>query len=142
MRNAQTATCFRASCRTIMLMKLDELKPLHPSLDAIFLVHEDLQQFELLEEGKLVSGRFPRNIRLDQPTHLQGDGQLHAHVFARKGKELGVVNLDGSGSHGSKFKLHDKDADTLRGFGFVIPADNLVEWTLWEQEDARELLFG
>jgi hypothetical protein len=121
-------------------MKLNELKPLF--LDSIVLVHEDLQRFQVLEEGKLVSGRFPRNIRLDQATHLQGDGQLHAHIFGRKGNELGVVNLDGSASHSSKFKLHDKDADTLRGLGFVIPADNLVEWTLWSQEDARELLLG
>ena len=123
-------------------MKLDQLKPLYQPIDAVFLVHPDLQRFRVLEEGKLTSGRFPRNIRLDQPTHLQGNGQLRAHVFGRRGNEIGVVNLDGSVSHGSKFKLHDEDADTLRGLGFAIPSDNLVEWTLWEQEDARELFLG
>lgn len=119
-------------------MKYKELFP--DSLDAIYLVSENMQDFKLLQEGKLASGRFPRNIRLDQPTHLQGDGQLHAHVFGRKGNELGVVNYDGSGSHGSKFKLHDKDADTLRGLGFAIPPDNIVEWTICVDEGPALLL--
>lgn len=109
-------------------MKLEELKPLHPTLDQVFLVDSNLLDYRRLDEGKLVSGRFPRNIRVDEPTHLAGDGQTHAHVFGRRGNELGVVNFDGTGSHGSKFKVPDKDADTLRKLGFDIPSDNLVEW--------------
>lgn len=82
----------------------------------------------LNEERKWVSGRFDRNIGIDQPTHLHGDGQTHAHVLGRHRDELGVVNFDGSGSHGTKFKLHPKDADSLRARGFHIRANNIVEW--------------
>lgn len=98
----------------------------------------ELQQ---LDEGRWISGRFDRNIRIDQPTHLQGAGQPHAHIYGRKGNELGVVNLDGSPSHGTRCKLHDKDADELRNQGFDIPDDNIVEWISLEDSDA-ELLLG
>lgn len=119
-------------------MKLDEIKPLYPRLDEVLVVAANGLDFQRLLEGKLVNGRFPRNIRVDQSTHLQGDGQPHAHVFGRKDDELGVVNLDGSGSHGSKFTLNDKDAATLRSLGFTIPANNVVEWV--PCDDARVLL--
>ena len=87
-----------------------------------------------LHEGTWVSGRFDRNIRIDQPTHLNGDGQKHAHVLGRKGDELVIVNLDGSGSHGSKGKLHPDDADALRQRGFKVRADLLVEWFVLEEQ--------
>jgi hypothetical protein len=82
----------------------------------------------LNEERKWVSGRFDRNIGIDQPSHLHGDGQTHAHVLGRSRNELGVVNFDGSASHNSKFRLHPRDADALRARGFKVRADNIVEW--------------
>ena len=47
---------------------------------------------------------------------------------ARKGNEIGVVNIDGSGSHGTKFQLKDGDAEALWASVFVIRDDNVVEW--------------
>jgi len=44
----------------------------------VVLVPEDFVTFELLREGKGVSGRFDDNIQIDQPTH--GVGCSHAHV--------------------------------------------------------------
>lgn len=81
---------------------------------------------EVLHEGKWIPGRFDRNIRIDQPTH--GAGQTHAHVLGRKGEEIGVVNFDGSGSHGTKCRLSNDDADALRARGFQIRPGNIVEW--------------
>lgn len=121
-------------------MKLEEIKPLHPKLDEVIVVAMNGSDYQRLLEGKLVSGRFPRNIRVDHPTHLQRDGQQHAHVLGRRGDEVGIVNFDGSGSHGSKFTLHDKDALTLRSLGFVLPPDNVIEWATCD--DARKLLIG
>ncbi|NUX59291.1 hypothetical protein [Paraburkholderia youngii] len=106
-------------------MKLEELFP--TTLEGVFLLAQN-QVLEALQEGKWITGRFEANIRIDQPTHLHGDGQPHAHVLGRKGNELGVVNLDGTASHGSKFKLHDKDAAALRARGFDVSPDNVVEW--------------
>ena len=64
---------------------------------------------------------------------MQGDGQPHAHVFGRKGDEIVVVNLDGTGSHGTKGRLHPDDADVLRARGFEIPTDRIIErWLLDE----------
>ncbi|WP_454720434.1 MULTISPECIES: hypothetical protein [Cupriavidus] len=97
-------------------------------LDEVMLTTDGVS-VEVLREGrKWVSGRFERNIGIDQPTHLAVDGQQHAHIYGRKGQELGVVNLDGTGSHGSKFKLHDDDATELRRRGFNVRPDNIVEW--------------
>lgn len=81
---------------------------------------------EILHEGKWISGRFDRNIRIDQPTH--GVGQPHAHVLGRKGEEIGVVNFDGTSSHGTRCRLSDQDADALRARGFQIKVGNIVEW--------------
>jgi hypothetical protein len=83
-----------------------------------------------LDEGKWINGRFPKGIRLDQPTHVQGVGQPHGHVYGRKEKELVVVNLNGTSSHGSKGKLHPDDADALKAQGFTIRPDRIVEWRL------------
>ena len=97
-------------------------------LDEVMLSEVGVAVEVLQESRKWVTGRFERNIGIDQPTHLAGDGKQHAHVLGRKGEELGVVNVDGSSRHGTKFKLHDTDADELRRRGFKIRADNLVEW--------------
>ena len=69
-----------------------------------------------------------------------GAGQTHAHVLGRKGNEYGVINLDGSASHGSKFRLSKQDAAALRGHGFKIPKDRIVEWVFLSQE--LELLYS
>jgi hypothetical protein len=96
---------------------------------------------ELLREGKWIKGRFDRNIRVDQPTHLLGKGQPGAHVYGRKDKKLVlVVNMDGTGSHGTKGRLHAKDADALRARGFKIPKDNIIEWM--EASEQATVLFG
>ena len=115
-------------------MKLHEIvdiPALLPSLDEILLADSPTSPggiWALNEERKWVKGRFDRNIGIDQPSHLHGDGQMHAHVLGRRGNELGVVNLDGTASHGTKVRLHSKDADALRARGFTVRADNIVEW--------------
>ena len=38
------------------------------------------------------------------------------------------MNIDGTGSHGTKGKLHKRDATALRARGFKIRDDNMVEW--------------
>lgn len=108
-----------------------------PVITRIVIALDD-DTFELLQEGKWISGRFERNIRIDQPTH--GAGQPHAHVLGRKGNEIGVVNLDGSASHGAKCRLSDDDADALRAKGFQIRPGNIVEWVLLGVD--FQLLFG
>lgn len=87
---------------------------------------------EVLHEGKWIPGRFDRNIRIDHPTH--GAGQTHAHVLGRRGEEIGVINFDGSGSHGTKCRLSGEDADALRARGFQISPGNIVEWVLLQGE--------
>jgi hypothetical protein len=95
-------------------------------------------EIDILQEGKWINGRFDRNIRIDQPTH--GVGQAHAHVLGRKGDQLGVVNFDGSSSHGTKMRLDKKDADALRNAGVAVRSDNIVEWIVLT--DQPEILFG
>jgi hypothetical protein len=93
----------------------------------------------VLYEGKWVDGRFQDNIRIDRATHLLS-GDQHAHVFGIKGKLIGVVNFDGTKSHGGEpFKLHKKDAEALRQRGFAIPRNNIVEWIVIDVL-VRELL--
>jgi hypothetical protein len=101
-------------------------------------VTNDGETLKQLNEGQWIRGRFDRNIRLDQPTHLQGKGQPHAHVYGRKGDEIVAVSLDGAGSHGSKGRLHPDDADALRARGFTIRTDRIVEW--WELESPAQIL--
>jgi hypothetical protein len=96
-----------------------------PFIDEVLIVSEDFS-VELLQEGKWISGRFPDNIRIDLATH--GAGQTHGHVYGRKGNELLAVNVDGTASHGTKGRIHDRDAAALRGRGFSLRADNIVEW--------------
>lgn len=93
-------------------------------------VTNDGSSLNQLNEGQWIKGRFDRNIRLDAPTHLQGQGQPHAHVYGRKGNEIVAVNLDGTASHGRKGRLHPDDATALRNRGYAIRQDRIVEW--WE----------
>jgi len=96
-------------------------------LDQIF-IPTDENSLDVLSEGNWFNGRFSSNIRVDHPNY--GAGHKHAHVYGRKGKELVAVNFDGTGSHGTRGKLHDCDADALRTRGFNIRSDNIVEWVL------------
>jgi len=82
------------------------------------------------ESRKWVDGRFEKNIGIDRPTHLHGNGQDHAHIYGRgkNGKLVVIVNMDGTGSHGTTGRLHPADADALRNRGFKIPPSNIVEW--------------
>ena len=112
-------------------------EPSLPILDEI-MVTEDGASFDTLREGKWIAGRFYSNIRIDHATH--GRGQTHAHVLGRKGNAIGVVNIDGSASHGTKCRLHDTDADALRTRGFSIPADNIVEWIVMSDGQPTLLL--
>lgn len=106
-----------------------------PILDEIFVTNDGVTM-EVLREGKWISGRFDGNIRIDQPSH--GVGQKHAHVLCRKGNEIGVVNFDGTASHGSRCRLSDADADALRARGFQIPPGNIVEWV---ESPFKQLIF-
>jgi hypothetical protein len=108
-----------------------------PTLDEV-IITEDGNSVHVLREGKWVPGRFQSNIRIDQPTH--GAGQTHAHVLGRKGVEIGVVNVDGSASHGTKCRLHGADADALRARGFDIRSDNIVEWAALSDQKGNLLL--
>lgn len=111
-----------------------------PFIDNIIVPGEGLE-YRRLDEGRFINGRFRRNIRLDQPTHTQGQGQVHAHVLGRKGDELLVVNLIGTGSHGTKGRLHASDAEALKRCGFSIRDDRIVEW--WVYPGAvLEILYG
>ena len=107
-------------------------------LDVIFISHDGETYRGLDEERKWISGRFSRNIGIDQAAY--GAGQTHGHVYGRKGKEILAVNIDGTASHGTTGKLHDKDAAALRAQGFTIRDDNLVEW--WVVGTMKELLLG
>ena len=118
-----------------LLKKFEEART--PFIEEI-VITRDGATGQLLKEGKLVSGRFENNIRIDQPTH--GMGQRHAHVSGRKGHEYVVVNVDGSASHKMKGRIHDKDADKLRELGFSIPSNNIVECELIDRRP--ELLLG
>jgi hypothetical protein len=102
-----------------------------PYLDEVFLT-EDGASGQCLREGKIVGGRFRDNMRIDRATHLLS-GEQHAHVYGRKGELIGVLNFDGTKSHGGQsFKLHKNDAEALRQRGFKLPDNNIVEWILFD----------
>ena len=108
------------------------LRSLSPAyLDGVFLTDDGLAA-RYLSEGKWVTGHFPDNIRIDRATHLLS-GDQHAHVYGRKGKLVGVINFDGTKSHGGdSFRLHDNDAAALRQLGYKVPVNNIVEWILFD----------
>lgn len=120
-----------------LISQQEQEKRLIPMLKGIVVFRDNLN-IERLDEGKWISGRFDRNIRIDQPTY--GAGQQHAHILARNGKEIGVVNFDGSASHGAKCRLSDDDANALRAKGFSIIPSNIVEWIIIPEQPT--LLLG
>lgn len=114
-----------------------KMRDLYPQIDQLYAPERGRSgTFELVKEGKRIDGRFKGNIRIDQPTY--GAGQPHAHVYGRKGEEIGVLKMDGTRSHGSRrMGLHQNDAKALRARGFAVPADGIVEWV---KVDARFIL--
>jgi hypothetical protein len=92
-----------------------------------------------IDEGKWILTKTSNTMRIDCPKH--GVGQTHAHIYGRKGSELGVVNLDGTASHNTRMRLSQKDADTLRVHGFNIRRDRIVEWIV-RPGLTRALLLG
>jgi hypothetical protein len=104
-----------------------------PVLSGFAIVSPD-QTSVVLQEDKWVNGRFDRSIRIDQATHRQGEGQTHAHLYARNCQQYGVVNLDGTASHGEKCKVHPRDAAELSKRNFTLPTNNIVEWFALEGE--------
>jgi len=119
-------------------MKVAEVLTGYVQLDEVAIIEES--NYETLREGKWVKGKLPTSIRIDPATY--GAGQTHAHIFGRKGNELGVVNLDGTASHGSKMVLSQQDAEALTARGFKIPASRIVEWIAIEIRNFRQILFG
>ncbi len=106
-----------------------------------FVIWSGESDAQLLVEGKWVTRGIKKgSVRIDQPTH--GVGQTHAHLYARNGNEYGVVNFDGTGSHGTKknSRIQDDHADVIRKAGFSIGPDNLVEWQ--PLPTGHELLLG
>ncbi len=112
------------------MIKFKEFSDL-PILDQVF-ISEDNQTVTILEEGKWIKGRFDKSLRIDQPT--SGAGKVHAHIYGRKGDNIGAVNVDGTSSHGTKVRLHKKDAEELRARGFKIKPGNIVEWVMLEEQ--------
>lgn len=98
---------------------LNEIIVFNPTTDVVHIIDEG---------GKWIPTKTTNIIRIDQPLHSLG--QTHAHVYGRKGNEIGVVNLDGSASHNSLMRLSKKDADTLRDHGFTIRPYRMVEWVI------------
>jgi hypothetical protein len=112
-----------------------------PMIRGVLADHGD-GTYQRLDEGKWIDGRLPKGIRLDQPTYMKGGGQVHGHVYGRKGQEFVVVNFDGTGSHGSKGRLHPDDARALRARGFRIRHDRIVEWLLVPNPEGIKLILG
>ena len=57
-----------------------------PCIDQVFLTKSDGSW--VLQEGKLVPGRFDQNIRIDAANY--GAGMKHAHVLGVRGTKLGL----------------------------------------------------
>jgi hypothetical protein len=121
-------------------MKIEEVLTGLPVVEELIII-VDGDCYETLTEGKWIIGRFKNNIRIDRPTH--GAGQVHAHilVLGRRGNELGVINLDGTASHGTKMVLSQEDATALQARDFVIPPNRVIEWFMIIA-DRRQVLFG
>src|SRR6516165_8234613 len=112
------------------IIREKELKPAAPVQDLVIAVGPDLEDPQILEEGKWISVEFEDDIRLDRNTHLQSD-ELHAHFHDRKGNEIYSMKADGTRSHNSKsFKLTKDQASALAAQGFTIPKNRIVEGVL------------
>jgi hypothetical protein len=112
----------------------------HTLIDEVFVLPlKEATTTVRLEEGKWIKTTTCNTIRIDHPTH--GVGQTHAHIYGRKGDEIGVINLDGTASHGSRMRLKEPDAELLRAHGFSVRPDRVVEWIV-TTDVTRELLLS
>ena len=97
------------------------------SADGIVIFQASQTEHDFLTEGKWLKVRFDREIRIDRNNHLHS-GEMHAHIYDRKGNEIYALTQHGKPSHGSKrYKLDDNQADALRKYGFNIRPDGIVE---------------
>jgi hypothetical protein len=65
-------------------------------LDEIMVFDAEKNEAHRIDEGKWVPTKTSNTMRIDHATH--GVGQTHAHIYGRKGTEIGVVNFDGTAS--------------------------------------------
>ena len=90
-----------------------------------------------LETYKGIQGT-PRSYRKGpgKPTVL---AQQHVHVYAKRkggGKQLFSVTIDGSGHSGpGGYAVPTQHAGHLRGLGYSIPNDNILECILLDPKD-------
>ncbi len=97
-------------------------------------------QYARLDESHWVGIKGGKTVRIDPP---HAGGQKHYHLFARNGSEIGVINVDGSGSHGTKMRLSKRDAEALRSIGVQVKLNRIVEWhRLSDDHPAMTILCG
>jgi len=109
-----------------LIETIEDIRYSHQVLDQIVVFDAETDKAHRIDEGKWIPTKKSNTMRIDHATH--GVGPTHAHVYGRKGNEVGVVNIDGTASHGTKMRLSKKDAETLRTHGFKIPRNRIVEW--------------
>ena len=109
-----------------------------PTIRVLLADHGD-GTYQRLDEGKWIDGRFPKGIRLDQPTHMQGVGAVHGHVYGRKGQELVVVEFDGTAATVRRAPASGR-SEALRAHGFKIRNDRVVEWWLAPNPEGLQLI--
>lgn len=117
---------------------LESMQP--PELQVDYLIASVGADLVRLDEVKTIVVPKGGHIRIEAPRH-GGGGQVHGHIYGRSGNQLLVVNLDGTGSHGTKGVLSRPQAAILKANGFSIRPDRVVEW-YWVVFDNRVLLLG
>ncbi|HEY5362782.1 MAG TPA: hypothetical protein VIJ49_01120 [Aestuariivirga sp.] len=126
-------------------LKLAILKVLYPDkfieeLDVVVCYDKNDGQAHLIDENsKWISTKPTNTMRMDHPRH-GGGGQTHVHIFGKKGKLLGVVNLDGTGSHGTKMRLTKDQAGILTAHGVTVRKDRIIEWIVLKDSTLELLL--
>ena len=102
----------------------------YPEIDEVYIKVDG--DYALIREGQWISGK--KNFyRVDAVTHMQSGDQRHVHIYAKSkdkpGTELGVLNMDGSASHGTKMRLTKRMANELeKKCGVAVPENRIVEW--------------
>lgn len=91
---------------------------------------EKIEQLLLEHDSyELIPGT--KNSRREDSGNTNTKTQKHSHVYAKpngKGKQLYVVNIDGSGHDGSSgIEISQKHAEFLRDLGYEIPDSNILE---------------
>lgn len=88
------------------------------------------EESDILQEHQMYKA-VPRTnflVRFDRGNTFTKT-QTHAHVYLNK-KEILAINMDGTGHDGSSgMMIPTRVADFLRGRGYKIPSDNILEQT-------------